>query len=71
MGHHAEHVEFFGIDTGNIVQGSVRIACFGVALRIALAEGDAVFAFKAGNRFGVGDVIAFAMRDCNFDNVAR
>ena len=63
MGHHAEHVEFFGINTGNIVQGSVRIACFGVALRIAIAEGDEPLAFEALDRGVIRFVIAFAMGD--------
>ena len=70
MRHHAEHVEPVGIDAGNVVQRAIRIGCAAnFAIRIAIAEGDAIVAFEAFQRLVIGDIIAFAMGDRDLDGL--
>src|SRR5579875_494637 len=71
MRHEAENPEIFRIDSGDIVDRTVRIGGpAGDAVRIAIAEGDPALSFEALDRLGAGFVIALAMRDCNLDDLA-
>ena len=65
-----DSVETGRIDAGDVVERAVRVCRRGdIALGIRIAEGDEAFAFEAGERLGIGDVVAFAMGDADIDRL--
>ncbi len=65
MRHHAEHIAVFVDDAGNVVDWSRSgLVPFGIA------EDDPAFAFEAGERLGIGEIVAVAMGDRAADDLA-
>ena len=55
MRHHAHHVAFAAEDAGDVAGRAIGI--------FDVAEGDAIFGFKFVERALVGEILAFAVRD--------
>src|SRR5258708_37084990 len=64
MGHHAEDVASRAADAGDIFQRSIRIRSrCDLALRVRVAEDDAVVAVQFGKRRLIAKIIAFHVAD--------
>src|SRR6516165_10568175 len=71
MRHQAQNVEPFRIDPGNIINRAIRIGlAVEIAALVAIAEGDAAFRLDPADRLVIGDIISFAMRNCDLDDLA-
>ncbi len=72
MWHHAEHVEIFRINSGNVVGGSIWIgSAADLALGVAIAKGHETIAFEPLYGLFMRFVIAFAVGDGDIDRLMK
>ena len=71
MGHEAEDGSCLVVDAGDIAPRAVGIGLSrDLALRVAIAEGDAALTLEPRQRLVVGEIAAVLMRDGEADDLA-
>lgn len=72
MRHQAGHVALFIADAGDVLQRAVGIRAVGqVAVLVAVLPQDLVVGLELRQRFFVGKIAAFAVRDGHAENFSR